>query len=68
MMQRIILVNRRREIFQVKRLYWQPLYVLLAANSRHGNVETTFEFSRKALNDSQMRSPEESRRGSENSP
>ena len=48
-MQRIIVVNRRREIFQVKRVYWQPRYVLLVANSTYRNIETTFEFSREAL-------------------
>jgi len=48
-MQRIILMNRRREIFQVRRVYWQPRYVLLVANSTHRNLGTTFEFSREAL-------------------
>jgi hypothetical protein len=48
-MQRIILVNRRREIFQAKRVYWQPRYVLLVANSTYRDLETTFEFSREAL-------------------
>lgn len=35
----------------MKRIFWQPRYALLVANSIYRNLETTFEFSREALRD-----------------
>ena len=35
----------------MRRIFWQPRYVLLAANSIYRNLETTFEFPREALRD-----------------